>query len=91
MFLLAGGALAPIVLIAMSAEALGAFAFPVASVVVAVGVACLIAGKWPQYRAGAWLSFGLRQLSAQGRHLYWAGYILIGCAVVLALFAMPFK
>ena len=90
MFLFAGGIMIPFVLLIMAAVALRQTSIPVALSALSVGLGCLVAAKWQQYRKGTWLSFGPQKLSPRGRKLYWSAYVLIVCGIVLTLAAVPF-
>ena len=85
MFLLSGGALVPLAVIA---GVLGRVAFPVGVLLQIAGVACLVHAKWPELVAGHFFTFGAKRLSRSGRRLYWFGYVLIGCGLLLALLSL---
>ena len=90
MFLLGGGILIPVAVLAAIAASLGRNALPVAILVQVVGFACLVFAKWPELAAGHPLSFGPKRLSSRGRKFYWSGYALIGCGLVLASASLLF-
>jgi hypothetical protein len=89
MFLYGGGLLVPLAALGSLAVILGPLAVPVALLLQATGVACLVYAKWPELSAGHYFSFGARRLSPSGRRFYWLAYILIVCGLLLSVFAVP--
>jgi hypothetical protein len=92
MFLFVGGGImVPIMLLAVASASLGSLAIPVATLTLGVGFACLVTAKWPELRAGHFVSFGPRRLSSARRKLYWLAYIVLSCSLLLAAFAVSLK
>ena len=89
MFLVSGGIVVPVVVLALLAGSLGRSVMPAAVLVQVIGLACLVFAKWPELAAGRYFSFGPKRLSARGRKLYWSGYALIGCGLALAIASVP--
>ena len=90
MFLIGGGIVVPFVVLTVIAGSLGSSTLPVAVLVQVVGFACLVFAKWPELSARQFFSFGPKRLSARGRKVYWSGYVLIGCGLLLALLSLTF-
>ncbi|RPI21467.1 MAG: hypothetical protein EHM61_24690 [Acidobacteria bacterium] len=57
--------------------------FPIAFLLVVPGFALLAFAKASLYRAGIWISFGDREMSAKMSNLYRVGYYLIFWGVLL--------
>ena len=89
-WLIGGGIVLPLIVLALLASLLGGAAFPIALAGSVSGITFLVLAKWRLVRSGKWLSFGTRQLTVQERRFYWIGYGLIVCGLVLALIAAPF-
>jgi hypothetical protein len=87
-FLVSGGIMVPVVVLAGTAAMLGPAVVPVAVAVIWVGFASLVIAKWPFSRKEFWLSFGPRRLPPVRRKLYWAAYCMLGCGLLLILFGL---
>jgi hypothetical protein len=91
LWLLGGGLLVPVVLIAAAVELLGRAAHSVAIAAIALGFVSLVAAKWPLLRAGQFMSFGAEALTPSGRIFYWSGYAILAFGLLLALFIIALR
>ena len=56
----------------------------VASALAVASVGCMLVAKLPAFRAGRWFTFGPHSVPQSRRWLWWASWLALAIAVVLA-------
>lgn len=91
MFLVGGGLLIPVVLIAAFVPFLGRAAIPTAAGVLAIGVGFIVTGRWISSRPDLPEPLAQSRMALRGRRALWFGFSLVGCAAFIALATIPYR